>query len=137
MSECRVLKAINPLTTTPGPDCDCKVGTCVLDYGPRVCPNCGADRPPTGPGFCNSFCVFQWNEKQEMEAIARGGAPYVLDRIARLYRTWIAEELERKDTALDTARNALVKLSKTGSLAREIRENAIERVTEARNERLF
>lgn len=136
MSECRVLKSIHPLTAIPGPDCDCKSGTCVL-FPDRHCPNCGAVRPPTGGGFCNSYCTHEWQKKQEIDSIARGGALYVLHRLAEPYRTWIAEELQRKDTALDTARNALVRLSKTGSLARDVREAAIKAVTEARNERLF
>lgn len=103
----------------------------------RRCPNCSKERPPTGGGFCNSYCTFQWNEKREIENITRGGAPYVFERIGEPYRTWIAAELHRKDAALDAARDALVRLSKTGSLARATREEALRLVTEARNERLF
>jgi len=73
----------------------------------------------------------------EVESIARGGAPYVLSRIGEPYRAWIAEELRSKDAALDAASNALARLSKNGSLARDTRESAMKAVTEARNERLF
>jgi hypothetical protein len=69
--------------------------------------------------------------------IERGGAPYVLSRVDPALRTWITEELGRKDRALDAALDALIKLSKTGSLARDVREAAIKQATEARNERLF
>jgi hypothetical protein len=33
-----------------------------LDEEVRVCPCCGARRPPTGPGFCNTYCEFVWGQ---------------------------------------------------------------------------
>lgn len=42
-----------------------------------------------------------------------------------------------QDRALDAALAALIQLSKTGSLRRDVREETIEQIVRARNERLF
>lgn len=63
-----------------------------------------------------------------MKSSARSAA----ERIA-----WLESDVQRKDDALDAALSALDKLSKTGSLRRTIREETIELLKRARNERLF
>jgi hypothetical protein len=50
---------------------------------------------------------------------------------------FLLEEIERKDDALRVAVSALDRLSKSGSLRREIREAAISKCREALNERIF
>lgn len=49
----------------------------------------------------------------------------------------LLEDNERKNAALDAAIDALDHLSKTGSLRRNVREETIQTLREARNERLF
>lgn len=48
-----------------------------------------------------------------------------------------AERTVRQDRALNAALLALIQLSKTGSLHKEIREATIQQIKEALNERLF
>lgn len=79
------------------------------------CPWCGCPGEQFDGHVCEDFIV-----QREAERIA-----------------WLEDEVRRKDAALDASRNALAQLSKTGSLRKDIREETLKLVTEARNERLF
>lgn len=63
-----------------------------------------------------------------MKSSARSAA----ERVA-----WLESDVQRKNVAIDAALGALVQLSKTGSLRRDVREEVIQELQEARNERLF
>lgn len=48
----------------------------------------------------------------------------------------LRETIRRQDVAIDRAIDALTRLSKTGSLAKTVREEALRALVEARNERI-
>jgi hypothetical protein len=57
-----------------------------------------------------------------------------VDRSAE--RDRLAEIVDRQDKAIDQALEAFARLAKTGSLRKDVREAARQRLLEARNERI-
>lgn len=57
-----------------------------------------------------------------------------MDRSAE--RDRLAEIVDRQDKAIDQALEAFARLAKTGSLRKDVREAARQRLLEARNERI-